>query len=1270
MRIERRFTRAGEDAYTDIAFTRTNSEIRNPDGSVVFQAKDIEVPAQWSQVACDVLAQKYFRKAGVPAALKPVEERDVPTWLWRCEADEEALKNSDQPKSRGEQSAKEVFDRLAGTWCYWGWKGGYFDTEQDARAYFDEMRFMLAAQHAAPNSPQWFNTGLHWAYGIDGPAQGHYYVDFQTGKLVASASAYEHPQPHACFIQSVADDLVNEGGIMDLWVREARVFKYGSGTGSNFSKLRGENEKLSGGGKSSGLMSFLKIGDRAAGAIKSGGTTRRAAKMVTVDIDHPDIENYINWKVIEEQKVAALVAGSKLANKHLNQIMAAVDRNAGAAGFDPKQNKALKAAISAARKAMLPENYIQRVVEFARQGYEKIDFPVYDTDWDSEAYLTVAGQNSNNSVRVTNDFLKAVETDGDWQLTRRIDGKRHKQLKARDLWEQIGHAAWASADPGLQYDTTINEWHTCPESGRINASNPCSEYMFLDDTACNLASINLLAFRNAETGKFDIAGFEHACRLWTVTLEISVLMAQFPSKRIAELSYEFRTLGLGFANIGGLLMAMGLSYDSDEGRAIGGALSAIMTGVSYATSAEMAEELGPFPGYGPNAGHMLRVMRNHRRAAYGETSGYEDLSINPVPLKAADCPDPGMIAAARRAWDQALELGQANGYRNAQATVIAPTGTIGLVMDCDTTGIEPDFALVKFKKLAGGGYFKIINRVVPEALKTLGYSQAQINDIVSYAVGHGTLEGSNALSHNALRVAGFGDAQIEAVEKALESAFDIKFAFNKWTLGEAFCLDTLKIEKAQLDDPSFDLLRHLGFGRDEIEAANTWCCGSMTLEGAPHLKPVHLPVFDCANPCGRKGKRFLSVDSHIRMMAAAQPFISGAISKTINMPNVATVDDCKAAYMLSWKLMLKANALYRDGSKLSQPLASVVEDADEAAELAEEIAAAPSAIKVEKVVERIVERITVQAKAARERMPNRRKSYTQKAIVGGHKVYLHTGEYDDGRLGEIFIDMHKEGAAFRSLMNNFAIAVSIGLQYGVPLEEFVDAYIFTKFEPNGPVQGNDRIKNATSLLDYIFRELAVSYLGRDDLAHVQDEDLVPDAVGEDEDEAKLPSGGSAAAKKVVDEINRSISRGLTRGRHEQRIARTLTVLDGGARKNAATGRGTVPAGDPTAPQAPITNIGVIETDPLTEVATEAEEKAPIGFDTSATEIHSEHQHQMGDNDHHHHQPQAQQSAADKYKAARQMGFTGDDCSECGGSKMVRNGTCTKCLDCGSTSGCS
>ena len=1260
MRIERRFTRAGEDAYAGIRFTTTNSEIRNPDGSVVFQAKDIEVPEPWSQVACDVLAQKYFRKRGIPSRLRPVEENAVPSWLWRMVADDDALQQlPEQQRLRGERSAKEVFDRLAGTWTYWGWKGGYFDSEEDARAYYDEMRFILAAQLGAPNSPQWFNTGMHWAYGIDGPAQGHHYVDFATGQLVASQSAYEHPQPHACFIQSVADDLVNEGGIMDLWVREARLFKYGSGSGSNFSKLRGENEKLSGGGKSSGLMSFLKIGDRAAGAIKSGGTTRRAAKMVTVDIDHPDIEQYINWKVVEEQKVAALVAGSKQCNKHLNAIIAAVDRNAGAAGFDPKQNKALRATISAARKAMIPENYIQRVIEFARQGYTSIEFPEYNLDWDSEAYLTVSGQNSNNSVRVTNDFLHAVETDGDWDLIRRVDGKLHETVKARKLWEMIGEAAWQSADPGLQYDTTINEWHTGPESGRINASNPCSEYMFLDDTACNLASINLLALRDAATAKFDIKGFEHACRLWTVTLEISVLMAQFPSKRIAELSYEFRTLGLGYANIGGLLMAMGLSYDSKQGRAICAALTAIMTGVCYETSAEMAEELGPFPGFEPNREAMLRVIRNHRRAAYGVGGGhgdlsdatlgnYEGLTVLPVPLHAEDCPDVEMIQAAKRAWDAALAGGEKNGYRNAQTTVIAPTGTIALVMDCDTTGIEPDFALVKFKKLAGGGYFKIINRVVPEALRTMGYDQKQINEIVSYAVGHGTLAGSPTIGHEALKAKGFLDMHIDAVEAGLRSAFDIKFAFNKWTLGEEFCTKGLGIAKEKLDDPAFDLLAAIGFSKPEIEAANTWCCGAMTLEGALHLKAEHLPVFDCANPCGRNGKRCLSVESHIKMVAAAQPFITGAISKTMNMPNAATVEDCKDAYMLSWRLGVKANALYRDGSKLSQPLASMLDDADEAAQAAEEIAAAPSTAKVEKIVERIVERVT---QVARMRLPNRRKGYTQKAIVGGHKVYLRTGEYEHGGIGEIFIDMHREGAAFRSLMNNFAIAVSIGLQYGVPLDEYVEAFTFTRFEPNGPVQGNDLIKNATSILDYIFRELAVSYLGREDLAHVHADDLEPDSVGKGDEESTLPAAGSTAAadalQSVKDAVRKVTSTGFVRSRFK--------VLEGGndrsssARHVHAPGDGHghehTPAGDVAVAAPPAEGA----TQPIGFAIVTAETAAPPA--TMAVAVRT-------------------QTKAAKILQARSMGFTGDACSECGSMKMVRNGTCTKCNDCGATSGCS
>ncbi len=1225
MRIARRFTEAGTSPYAEIEFRRTTSEIRNPDGSIVFQARDIEVPADWSQVACDVLAQKYFRKAGVPARLKPVAEVNVPEWLWRHEPDSEALATLDEPRRVvGETSARQVFDRMAGTWTYWGWRGGYFDTEEDARAFYDEMRYMMCRQMGAPNSPQWFNTGLHWAYGIDGPAQGHYFVDFLTGKLQASDSAYEHPQPHACFIQSVSDDLVNEGGIMDLWVREARLFKYGSGTGSNFSKLRGAGERLSGGGKSSGLMSFLKIGDRAAGAIKSGGTTRRAAKMVTVDLDHPDIEEYIDWKVREEQKVAALVAGSRLAGTHLNAVIQACRIGEGEDRFDPRQNAELKKAIKAARRAMIPENYVQRVIQFARQGYTEIEFPVFDTDWDSDAYLTVSGQNSNNSVRISNDFVKAVLDDGDWKLVRRTDGKVSKTVKARDLWEKIAYAAWACADPGVQYDSTINEWHTCPASGRINASNPCSEYMFLDDTACNLASLNLLTFRR-EDGHFDTEAFSQAVRLWTVVLEISVLMAQFPSREIAQRSYDYRTLGLGFANIGGLLMSMGLGYDSAEGRAIAAAISAVMTGVAYATSAEMAGELGTFPGYARNREHMLRVIRNHRRAAYGESSGYETLSVRPVPLDLDNLPDPGLAAAARRAWDEALELGERHGYRNAQATVIAPTGTIGLVMDCDTTGIEPDFALVKFKKLAGGGYFKIINRTVPQALLTLGYAETEIEDIIRYAVGHGTLESAPGVNHAALKAKGFTTATLQALESALASAFDIRFAFNKWTLGEDFCTAVLGFTPAQLDDVSFDMLTALGFGRQQVEQANTYCCGAMTLEGAPHLKPEHLPIFDCANPCGRIGKRFLSVDSHIRMMAAVQPFISGAISKTINMPNAATVEECKDAYMLSWRLGLKANALYRDGSKLSQPLAASLlgDEEDEIEEIVEAPAAAKAPLVAERIVERVIERVAV---AQRRRLPNRRKSYTQKAVVGGHKVYLHTGEYEDGRLGEIFIDMHKEGAAFRSLMNNFAIAISIGLQYGVPLEEFVEAFTFTRFEPNGMVEGNDTIKMATSVLDYIFRELAISYLGRNELAHAQPEDLLPDSMGGGRREADLPAKEAPVLERFastgyIRKSNLIVLRGVGEAAVQGGAAAGMAAANRDLNATTAVASGLVSAGSAAVA------VGAV----LTQVADDRLERI---------------------------------------REARLQGYEGDACGECGNFTLVRNGTCMKCATCGSTSGCS
>jgi ribonucleoside-diphosphate reductase alpha chain len=1215
MRIERRFTTEGQSPYATIAFRQATSEIRNPDGSVVFRLEGFDVPAAWSQVAADVLAQKYFRKAGVAARLKKVREQGVPAFLWRSVPDEKALAGlPEAERFGGETDARQVFDRLAGTWTYWGWKAGYFSSEADASAYFDEMRYMLARQMAAPNSPQWFNTGLYWAYGIDGPSQGHYYVDFRTGELVKSTSAYEHPQPHACFIQSVKDDLVNEGGIMDLWTREARLFKYGSGTGTNFSDLRGENEPLAGGGKSSGLLSFLKIGDRAAGAIKSGGTTRRAAKMVIVDMDHPDIEQFIDWKVKEEQKVASLVAGSRMHREKLERIFAAIrgwDGEAGAA-CDPKANPALRAAIRDARRAAIPDAYVKRVLQYAAQGVTGIDFPAYDTDWDSEAYVTVSGQNSNNSVRVTNAFLEAVETDADWPLIRRTDGKVARTLKARALWEKVAHAAWACADPGVQFHDTINEWHTCPASGPIRASNPCSEYMFLDDTACNLASLNLLAF--LRDGVFDAEGYEHAVRLWTLTLELSVTMAQFPSPEIARLSYEFRTLGLGYANIGGLLMTLGVPYDSNQGRALCGALSAILTGVAYATSAEMAAELGAFPGYAKNAEHMLRVIRNHRRAAWSETTGYENLTVLPQPLDAANCPDAALVDRARASWDRALEMGTRHGFRNAQASVIAPTGTIGLVMDCDTTGIEPDFALVKFKKLAGGGYFKIINRAVPRALESLGYDDTTIKGIIDHAVGHGTLAGAPGVTLERLAELGFGRAEIEKVEAQLATAFDIRFVFNQWTLGPGFCRDVLGIPDSKLADPALDLLREIGFTPREIEAANTYVCGTMTLEGAPGLRPEHLPVFDCASPCGRTGKRFLSVESHIRMMAAAQPFISGAISKTINMPNDASIEDCKDAYLLSWRLGLKANALYRDGSKLSQPLSAALIDEDAEEELIEAPAAEKARILTE-VVERVVVR-SADTRGQRHKLPDRRRGYTQKAIVGGHKVYLRTGEFADGSLGEIFIDMHKEGAAFRAMMNNFAIAVSLGLQYGVPLEEFVEAFTFTRFEPAGIVQGNDSIKNATSILDYIFRELAVSYLDRTDLAHVEPKGARFDELGGGEDEGKR---SVEPAEEPADPAIAMIKQFSSSGYLRKRLPSELLVLSGGSgRAEAAMAVETLGASPATA-----TAVGTVATAVMGRVA-----------------------------------------------AARMKGYEGDPCGECGNFTLVRNGTCLKCDTCGGTSGCS
>ncbi len=1579
MKITRRFTKAGRSVYDQFDYTYRSSVLRNTDGSVVFEMHDIEVPKAWSQVATDILAQKYFRKAGVPQ----VDREGNPV-----------LNERGEQILGSERSVRQVAHRLAGCWTYWGKTHGYFSSDDDSQAFYDEIAYMLLAQMVAPNSPQWFNTGLNYAYGITGPSQGHYYVDPVTGKMTRSSDAYTHPQPHACargntrlftdmgvlrideivaremtglrvfdgerfvevlavknngvrpvyratlrngnyieftddhqvwasdrrlkdggeyewkelktilgekvqqvalhtapvaaksaglvsmleaagvlapdadlheaeavapndggdvdeeaeakaalagwvvgdgyygkynhnrkttmfgvitvnddeyahvtglfdrifggyrttvkpnigahyrivrfdslrvdgvvaeydlettsltaavperiftgskrekaaflrslfqadgcvrvrtedgrnggdvvlstiseelahgvqilllslgiysnvslghdsrtnrkplfqvsvsyaserakfereigfissdkiaklrrlnstvsgkmkgelseetvvsieyvgeeevfdiqtesarfaangvvvhncFIQSVNDDLVNEGGIFDLMTREARIFKYGSGTGSNFSSIRAEGEPLSGGGVSSGLMSFLKVADRAAGAVKSGGTTRRAAKMVILNVDHPDIETFIDWKTVEEQKVASLVAGSKVCHLFLNEIMEV----AAAEGTDysnPASN--LHAMIQGALNRGVPMNYIVRVLTLVEQGETSLDFATYNTHYEGNAYITVSGQNSNNSVRVTNEFMDAVANDSDWALIRRTDGAKVRSVRARDLWKRINFAAWSCADPGLQFHTTINEWHTCPRDGEIHASNPCSEYMFLDDTACNLASVNLACFYDAERRVFDTEAYQHVCRMWTIVLEISVLMAQFPSKVIAQKSFDYRTLGLGYANLGTVLMTAGIPYDSDMGRAWSGALTAIMTGESYAVSAEMAAELGAFPGYKRNAKNMLRVIRNHRRAAYNAAPAeYEDLTITPVGIDSRLCP-PTLLEAARDCWDRALQLGEQHGYRNAQTTVIAPTGTISLVMDCDTTGIEPDFAIVKFKKLAGGGYFKIVNQSVPKALRALGYSEAEILEIEHYIKGHGALNGCPHINRAALRALGFNDEKLQAIEKQLDAVFDVKFAFNKWTLGEEFLIG-LGITPDELEDPMLNVLGRLGFTDEQIEEANRFICGTMTIEGAPGLKAEHLPVFDCANKCGKLGKRYIQYMGHVKMMAAAQPFISGAISKTINMPNHATLEEVAHVYHESWKLMLKAIALYRDGSKLSQPL-NATSDSD----LVEEVTLRDVEVNVGamagdeqewnedvapvEIHERIVEK--VYHRAERRRLPKRRHGFVREATVGGHKVFLRTGEYEDGTLGEIFIDMYKEGASFKGLLNCFAVLASKALQYGMPLEKIVDTFTFTRFEPAGPVYGHEAIKNATSIIDYVFRAIGYEYLGREDFIHV----------------------------KAVDEAHAVEAKGSDFGGN------------GGGNGNG-------------------TGNGARHLSPGQALYRRQQSPEGKAIDTSTA-------------------PPVRPlvDSQKKMQTAKAQGYTGEQCGNCGSMRVKQNGACHVCEDCGTTSGCS
>ncbi|WKZ30122.1 MAG: adenosylcobalamin-dependent ribonucleoside-diphosphate reductase [Candidatus Dojkabacteria bacterium] len=1191
--IDRVFTTPDHNRLEEVIYERRMSKITDAAGKAVFEKTDVEVPISWSQVATDVLAQKYFRKKGVPKIFTEMDDFSVDDSYENVVGDG----NHDDVETTGENSIKQVAHRLAGTWAWWGHKYGYFKTKADAEAFYDEVKYTLISQIAAPNSPQWFNTGLHWAYGITGPSQGHWYVDPDTKELTPSQDAYSHPQPHACFIQEVNDDLVNEGGIFDLITKEARIFKYGSGTGTNFSALREEGAPLSGGGTSSGVMSFLSIFDRAAASVKSGGTTRRAAKMVILNIDHPDIEKFINWKVKEEQKVVALVTGSKIAAKHLKQIMQSAESH----GIDPKKNSELKKLIKAAKEVEVPLNYIKRVLMLVENGVpsSQFDFASFDTDFRSEAYTTVDGQNSNNTVRVTNEYMEAIEKDGDWELTSRINGKVVKTIKARDLWNQIGNAAWQSADPGLQFDTTINDWHTSPQDGRINGSNPCSEYMFLDETACNLASINLDKFYDPETQTFDVETYRHVIRLWTIILEVSVLMAQLPSAKMAERTYKYRTLGLGYANLGTVIMKSGLPYDSDEARGIAGSLTAVLTGESYATSAEMAQALGTFERFDANRDDMLRVIRNHRLAAYNANSEeYENLSIPPMGIDAEVTPE-YLVKAAQKSWDKALDFGEKYGYRNAQTTVIAPTGTIGLVMDCDTTGFEPDFALVKFKKLVGGGYFKIVNQSLEHALAVLGYDSLQIQDIITYVLGAGTLDTAPHINRQALLQKGFTDEKVDLINSQLKTAFSITFSFNRYVLGDDFIKGLFPDKEIDLDDPSFNLLKELGFSDDEIGEANEYICGSMTIEGAPHLKEEHYAVFDCATKCGAKGTRYIAPMGHVKMLAAGQPFISGSISKTVNLPEEATLEDIEHTYMQSWHMGLKCIALYRDGSKLSQPLSSSSSADDVYSKLftfEDETVVTPQVVSQAVQIEQAQKLM-----ALRRKLPNERLGITHKFEVGGHEGYITVGLFEDGTPGEIFLRMNKEGSTLSGIMDAWAISLSLNLQYGVPLQVLINKYAHLRFEPSG-LTNNKSIPMAKSIVDYLARWLALKFLDTASAKKYHTEELVE----------RSHRNGDLKASDIA------MLYGMKHNEHQ--AASTTSIVQ---------------------QNTPVTEKKVVE---------EVVQKQQEGISSEATNL--------------------EQLQKDQIKQA--MAQNNEDapiCHQCG-AVMVRNGSCYKCLECGTTTGCS
>lgn len=1049
MHIKRFYTHAKnnwthDSIYDDMKFKLADAVIRSSNGEIIQKIDNVEVPEAWSQTACDIYATKYIRRAGVPNKTQHVDETDVPVWLQKSIPADGAVFGR-------ETSIKQTVNRLVGCWTYHGWLNGYFQSETDAQAFYDEIRYMILNQICAPNSPQWFNTGLHWAYGIEGRSGNQYYYDIQLKQIVKSVNAYEHPQVHACFILKVLDDLVNKNGIMDTAITEASIFKYGSGVGANFSNIRGANEKLSGGGQSSGLLSFLDVINKSAGAIKSGGTTRRAAKMVILDDDHPDLVEFIMWKVKEEAKVLSLVVGSEKIDRHIKNVVHACMQYSGdeADKYDANTNLALKIAIADAEQNGVPSSYCNHIVHAMESGIP-INWEVFNLDWNGAAYRAVSGQNSNNSIFISDKFMNAVENDADWNLIARTDGSIIKTLKARKLWDLICYSAWACADPGVQYKDTIQSWHTCKTDGPIRGTNPCSEYVFLDNTACNLASINLdkMLLHTNDGIMFNIDAFKYACNLWTIVLDISVTMAQYPTYDFAESSLKYRTLGLGYGSMGSMLMSLGIAYDSDEGRSVAAAITAILTLSVYNTSSTLAQKLGTFEQYEENKESMLTVIENMHHLVHHQADKCKNLNIKPYLVQLPES-FKYLGQAAQKLSHETLKAAREHGVRNAQATVIAPTGTISFVMDLGTTSVEPTFSLVSWKKLAGGGDMRVLNKTVVDALHALQYTESQITDIKQYIFGHGNVKNAPHINNTALKAKGFTDDMIEKMTHALKTAYDIKHIINTNFFGQDILQKRCNINVTANDN----LLEVLGFSSEQITEANIYCCGHLTIEGAPHLKPSHISVFDCAMPNG-VGVRFISPEGHYKMVAAVQPFISGAASKTVNLPEHITIEEISKIYFETWKYGIKCVSLYRNNSKLSQPMNTT----------------------------------NLNQKAIKQNKEASGKRYGMR--IDNQAFYILTQDNEQGLLTEIDIVMGKEGSSYRTLMDCFAQAISLGLKYNIPLNKYVEAFKNTAFDPAGIVTGYPGIDRALSPLDLLARVLEQEYIMKNKDTHMKTFDML------------------------------------------------------------------------------------------------------------------------------------------------------------------------------------